>query len=413
MNSEPIRDNPDDDLTAAGPDAGTPPGFERFESMALEALTAASPRSSPIPDEDPTVTVGHEEHLSEDDPMIGRRIGPYELTARIGAGCMGTVYRATRVEDFRREVAVSLIRRGRDGDAIVRRFQTESRVQAALGQHPHIAGLLDAGTTEDGRPYVVREYVDGRRIDEDCDDRRLDIPTRLKLFRKVCEAVHFAHQHRVIHRDVTPGHILIAADGVPKLIDFGLARLIDPEPVELVLTPEYASPEQVQGEPITTASDVYALGVVLYQLLTGRLPYRLEERSTSAVFQAICEQVPERPSMAVVRRTVPRTGASPTSETPPEPAPPPELAPTPEEIAAARRVRPARLERILRGDLDAIVLMALRKEPERRYASAEQFADDLRCYLEGRPVRRTATLRVIARPGSCGGTRWPWPPRWS
>jgi serine/threonine protein kinase/tetratricopeptide (TPR) repeat protein len=398
MNPDPIRGSPDDDATAAawgattapdaadtadGPEAGTAPGLDVVESMVLEALTAATNlRSSPIPDEDRTVTVGPEGDFSRDDPMIGRRLGPYQLTTRIGGGDMGTVYRAARVEDFRREVAVTLIRRGRDSDAIVQRFQTESRVQGALSKHPNIAGLLDAGTTEDGRPYVVTEYVDGQRIDEYCDGRRLDIPTRLRLFHKVCEAVHFAHQHAVIHRDLKPSHILIAADGVPKLIGFGIARLIHPEPVEPVLTPDYASPEQVQGEPITTASDVYALGVVFYQLLTGRWPYRLEDRSTSEVLQAICEQVPERPSAAVVRRAVPRAAALPTSEPPRSPA----TAPTSEEIAATRGVSPARLKRLLSGDLDAIAMRALRKEPEARYASVEQFAADVRRFLEGPPV---------------------------
>ena len=293
MNADSSRDNLDDDLTATG----TAPGLEGVESMALEALTAASsPRPIPIPDEDRTATVGHEGDRSGDDLMIGRRIGPYELTARIGGGGIGTVYRAARVEDFRQEVAITLIRRGRDSDAIVRRFQAEVHVHAALGKHPNIAGLLDTGTTDDGRPYVVMEYIDGRRIDVYCDDLRLNIPTRLRLFRKVCEVVHFAHQHMVIHRDLKPGNILIAGDGVPQVINFGIARLIHPEPGEPVLTPEYASPEQVQGEPITTASDVYALGAVLYQLLTGRGPYRLEEHSTSEMFQAICEQVPERPA---------------------------------------------------------------------------------------------------------------------
>ncbi len=350
----------------------------------MEALTAASSsRPVPIPDEDRTVIVGHERDLCGDDPMIGRRIGPYELTARIGGGGVETIYRATRVEDFRREVAVKLIRRGRDSDAIVRRFQTESRTQAALGKHPNIAGLLDAGTTEAGRPYIVMEYVAGHPIDEYCDGRRLNIPTRLRLFTRVCGAVHFAHQHMVIHRDLKPSHILIVGDGVPRLIGFGIVRLIHPEPGEPLLTPEYASPEQVQGEPITTGSDVYVLGVVLYQLLTGRLPYRLEDHSTSEILQAICEQVPERPSAAVVRRPVQQVDALPTSE----PSPPPATIPTPEEIAATRGVRPGRLKRILAGDLDAIVMMALRKEAEGRYASAEQFADDVQRYLAGQPVR--------------------------
>ncbi len=327
----------------------------------------------------------------EPDPMVGRRIGPYELTERIGGGDMGTVYRAVRVEDFRQDVAVKLIGRGMDSDAIVRRFRAESRIQATLGKHPNIAGLLDAGTTEDGRAYLVMEYVNGRRIDAYCDDRRQDIPARLKLFGQVCRAVHFAHQQAVIHRDLRPSRILVTSDGVPRLIGFGTAGLIHPETGgETRGIGEYASPEQIEGGPITTAVDVYSLGVVLYRLLTGRQPYRLEEGTTSEILQAICEQVPERPSTAVVGRPYRRTASSTPTPSEPQSEPAPvssPSAPDPEELAAARGVTPRRLGRILAGDLDAIVLMALSKEPERRYASAEQFADDVHRYLEGRPVR--------------------------
>jgi serine/threonine protein kinase len=407
MNPDPTRPEPGDDTTLAAPTT------DLVDTIALEAVTAPAgppPEERPIPARD------------DADPMVGRRLGVYRLVARIGGGGMGSVYLAERIEDYEQQVAIKLIRRGMDSEAIVRRFRTEIHVQAALGKHPDIAGLIDAGTAEDGRPYFVMEYVDGRRIDEYCDDRRLDIPARLRLFGRVCEAVQFAHQHAVIHRDLKPGNILVTGDGVPKLIDFGIAKLIDPgdggaggiarpdaadeltRTGELVLTPEYASPEQVQGEPVTTASDVYALGVVLYQLLTGRRPYRLKARTTAEVFQAICEQAPERPSTAVVRRPDRRpakpaaTTSSPaappgesttTAPTPPlpEPAPAPALGPVPEEVAAARGTTPAGLKRALAGDIDMIVLMALRKEPERRYASAAQLADDLQRYLDGRPVR--------------------------
>ncbi|MGP0062861.1 MAG: protein kinase domain-containing protein [Isosphaeraceae bacterium] len=402
MNHDPSRDNPDEALTAPA-DTDNVPSFEVFESIAVEAVTAtaSSGRSAGVAGSDAFLapTDGFEGHSPSDsefiasgepDPMVGRRIGPYELTARIGGGSMGTVYRATRVEDFRQEVAIKLIRCGTDGEAIVRRFQAEVHAQAALGKHSSIAGLLDAATTEDGRPYFVREYVDGQPIDAYCDGRRLDVPARLRLFEKVCHAVHFAHQHAVIHGGLKPGEILVTSDGVPKLIGFGIARLIHPE---LASSSEYASPEQVMGEPITTASDVYALGVVLYRLLTGLGPYRLDDGATSEIFRAICEQVPERPSAAVSRRPVLAAGTlgpmPPGAESEPVPlaSPEPPPAPTPEEIAEARGVTPVRLERMLAGDLDAIALMALRKEPESRYASAEQFADDVHRFLVGRPVR--------------------------
>ena len=428
MNSDPSRDDPEHDATAttawadssAGPEPDTSPNLELVESIAMEAISAAVPPvplpgvGSNTPDDQNTATIQNGAESSSDsspipagefDPMIGRQIGPYELTARVGGGGMGTVYRATRIEDFRQDVAVKLIKRGIDSDAIVRRFHTEIHAQAALGKHPNIAGLLDAGSTEDGRPYFVMEYVDGPRIDAYCDARRLDVPARLRLFEKICGAVHFAHQHAVIHRDLKPSNIRVTSDGIPKLIDFGIAKVIRPDPSgnglamdhlpatltrtgELVVTPDYASPEQVTGEPITTASDVYALGVLLYQILTGRSPYRLKDRSTSEIFQAICEQVPERPSTVVFRRSPPPPPPKDSSkEMPAEPTPTPPPSPMLEEIAEARGVPSTRLKRILAGDLDTIVLMALRKEPERRYASAEQLAEDVRRYLDGLPVR--------------------------
>jgi non-specific serine/threonine protein kinase/serine/threonine-protein kinase len=296
----------------------------------------------------------------------------------------------------------------------------ENDLQAVLGKHPNIAALLDAGTTETSQPYSVVTDVDGQRIDDYCDSQRLTIPARLQLFAQVCRAVHFAHQHAVIHGGLKPSNILVAADGVPKLMNFASTRLAHPETAggndstgtvavgpktltqtsELMLTPEYASPEQLKGETITTASDIYALGVVLYQLLTGRSPYRLKTATRSDVFQAVFEQAPEKPSSAVTRRAAgpvdSPTGKKPAlAETLP-PAQPCEPNPlstftrpisTLEDIALARGCSPQRLKRTLSGDLDAIVLTALRKEPERRYASAERFADDLDHYLQGMRVR--------------------------
>jgi serine/threonine protein kinase/tetratricopeptide (TPR) repeat protein len=415
MNPDPTRPEPGDDLMATGADPDV------VDTIAMEAVTAAP---SPRPEADLAFVP------DESDPMVGSRLGAYRLISRIGGGGMGSVYLAERAEGFAQRVAVKLIKRGMDSEAIVRRFRTEIQVQAALGKHPNIAGLLDAGTADDGRPYFVMEYVDGRKIDDYCDGRRLDVPARLRLFAQVCDAVQFAHQHAVIHRDLKPGNILVTTDGVPKLIDFGIVKLVDPGsggagPVgiagadaadaltgtgERVLTPEYASPEQVLGEPLTTASDVYSLGVVLYQLLTGRRPYRLRTRTVAEVFQAICEQSPTRPSTAVVPRRRPARAAVAAASSPdettasvapattapadsiataaaPSAVPATAVGPVPEEVAAARGTTPAGLRRALAGDLDTIALMAIRKEPERRYASAEQLADDLRCHLDGRPVR--------------------------
>ena len=216
MNPDPTRPEPGDDATAAGANS------DLVDTIALEAVTAAA---TPRPEADLAVTRRVRRLRRESDPMVGRRLGAYRLIARIGGGGMGSVYLAEGPEQ---QVAVKLIERGMDSEAIVRRFRTEIHVQAALGKHPNIAGLIDAGTAEDGRPYFVMEYVDGQRIDEYCDGRRLDVPARLRLFAQVCDAVQFAHRHAVIHRDLKPGNILVTADGVPKLIDFGIARLIDP-----------------------------------------------------------------------------------------------------------------------------------------------------------------------------------------
>jgi eukaryotic-like serine/threonine-protein kinase len=296
--------------------------------------------------------------------------------------------------------------------------QGERDLQVALGKHPNIATLLGADAIEIGQPGKVVNHVCGQRIDDYCDSQRLKIPARLKLFAQVCRAVHFAHQHAVIHGDLKPSNIGITADGVPKVMGFGIARLLHPKAAgedggaeidvalrmptqasELMASPEYTSPEHLNGEPITTASDIYALGVVLYQLLTGRSPYRLTSGTRSDVCQAVFQQAPEKPSSAVTRRrdepAKSSAGMQPTLvETPlPEQSAKAEprsdsspLISTVQAIASARGCSPKRLKRILTGDLDAIVLRALRKEPERRYASAEHFADDLNRYLEGMPV---------------------------
>ena len=289
---------------------------------------------------------------------------------------------ATRSDnEFKKQVAIKLVKRGMDTQEILRRFRLERQVLAGL-THPNIAALIDGGSTPDGLPYLVMEYVDGIRIDRYCEQHKSTITERLKLFRDVCAAVQYAHGNLVVHRDLKAGNILVTAEGTPKLLDFGIAKLIRTEFDTLVaaetrpelrpMTLDYASPEQVRGEPITTATDVYSLGVLLYKLLTGKSPYGLAARSDSALRKAICEQEPLKPSAVVL-----------TDEKAVIPDATQKIDVAQEETRdKARR----RLKKKLAGDLDMIVLMALRKEPLRRYASVEQFSGDIRRYLEGRPV---------------------------
>jgi tetratricopeptide (TPR) repeat protein/tRNA A-37 threonylcarbamoyl transferase component Bud32 len=298
------------------------------------------------------------------DRMEGRRLGPYLLTRCIGKGGMGAVYAASRADkEYQKEVAIKLVRQGMDTEDILRRFRQERQVLAQL-DHPNIARLLDGGTTEEGLPYLVMEFVEGVTLDRYAESKKLTINERLELFCTVCGAVQFAHQRLIVHRDLKPGNILIAPDGTPKLLDFGIAKLMQPEfDAELTrtdvrpMTPEFASPEQVRGEPITTSSDVYSLGVILYRLITGCTPYRSKTTTILDIEKAILNESPERPSVAVTRMD----GKQP-----------------PEGVERASRQ--------LSGDLDMIVLMALRKEPGRRYASAEKLADDIQRYLNGMPV---------------------------
>ncbi len=307
------------------------------------------------------------------------RVGPYRLVRRIGRGGMGSVFLAEREgADFEQRVAVKLLRRGMDTDDVVRRFLTERRILAAL-KHPNIAHLYDGGSTDDGQPFLVMEYVNGAPITEYCDAGRLPLPRRLDLFLRVADAVRYAHAQLVIHRDLKPSNILVTREGRVKLLDFGIARILDPAEGDdaapltrtglRVLTPEYASPEQLSGTAITTASDVYQLGILLFVLLTGRRPFgRRRTRTPTAAPEA--ELTAERASAVVASG---------------------------EDAARLGRLRgttPERLRRALRGDLDTIVQKALREEPERRYTSVEQLADDVRRHLDGRPVRaRPDTLR--------------------
>lgn len=317
--------------------------------------------------------------------VANRLIGAYKIIREIGHGGMGTVFLASRAdEQYRKAVAIKLIRRGMDTDSILSRFRHERQILASL-DHPNIARLLEGGTTEDGLPYFVMEYIEGETIDQYCDTHRLTTADRLTLFRTVCSAVHYAHQNLVVHRDIKPTNILVTADGVPKLLDFGIAKLLKPEmyaqtiaPTETMvrpMTPDYASPEQVRSQPITTATDVYSLGVLLYELLTGRRPYRIRSSHPEEMEKAICEQEPEKPSTAI-NRTETVSGSDGGAQT----------TLTPELVSKTREGQPDKLRRKLAGDLDNIVLKAMRKEPQRRYASVEQFSEDIRRHLEGLPV---------------------------
>jgi serine/threonine protein kinase/tetratricopeptide (TPR) repeat protein len=323
---------------------------------------------------------------------VGQRIGAYEISAEIGHGGMGTVYAARRADDqFRKRVAIKIVRRGMDTDSVLRRFRNERQILAAL-DHPNIARLLDGGVTADGLPYLVMEYVEGQQLLEYCDRHKLATGDRLGLFRSVCAAVHFAHQNLVVHRDLKPSNILVTPEGVPKLLDFGIAKLLNPElgsqtmeyteSAMRLMTPDYASPEQVRGEPITTSSDVYSLGVVLYELLTGHRPYRVKNAQPQEIARVVGEQVPDKPSTAVTRvEEVPGPAGSGT------------VTVTPQSVSITRDSEPEKLRRRLRGDLDTIVFMAMRKEPQRRYASVEQLSEDVLRHLEGRPViARTDTF---------------------
>lgn len=328
------------------------------------------------------------------------RIGPYRLVRTLGRGGMGTVYLAERVDgQFDQQVAIKVLRRGLDTDDVLRRFLAERHVMASL-QHPHIARIFDGGTTDDGRPYFVMEYVDGIPLTAYCDAHRLSVDVRVRLFRQVCTAVQAAHRNLIIHRDLKSSNILVAEgdDGVPqvKLLDFGIAKLLEPNRAGHVvprtrterrlLTPAYASPEQVKGTSLTTASDVYALGIVLYELLTGRRPYSVPSGSWTAVERVVCETRPESPSTTVTR-PYELTSRDGTTE-----------AVSVERVSRMRGTSPERLRRRLGGDLDNIVLKALRKEPDERYASVEQLSDDLQCFLDGQPVSaRNATLLYRAR----------------
>ncbi len=327
-----------------------------------------------------------ESFVEEKDPMIGRRLGSYRIDREIGRGGMGAVYEASRADnEFNKRAAIKLVKRGMDTDFILRRFRKERQILAAL-DHPHIGGLLDGGTTEDGLPYFVMEYIEGQPLYTYCDSHKLNITERLKLFRSICDAVHYAHQKQVVHRDIKPSNVLVTSEGVPKLLDFGIAKLLNPQlagdithdptaTAMRLMTPEYASPEQVQGAPTTPTTDVYSLGVLLYELLTGHRPYRLVNRAPHEIARVICEEAPAPPSIIITRAE----DLLPSLNTGDE-------ATTLKQLYTTRGSTLEALRRALSGDLDNIVMQALRKEPEWRYQTAADLRDDITRFLEGRPI---------------------------
>jgi serine/threonine-protein kinase len=314
----------------------------------------------------------------------GERIGRYRLVRRIGAGGMAVVYLADRADDqYEQRVAIKLVSHRVVDPAIDERTRFERQILATL-DHPNIARLLDGGTTEDGLPYIVMEHIDGVPVDVYCDRRRLSLDERIDLFERICSAVHYAHQNLIVHRDIKPSNILVTDDGIPKLLDFGIAKQIDAHGMPTdgltrdgfaMMTPENATPEQLLGNPVTTATDVYALGVLLYRLLTGYAPLPIRGRPPAEFARIICNTPAEPPSRLVARQLSSAEADDRNKLV---------------SRSDARQTTPERLIRRLRGDIDNILLVALRKEPERRYRSVNQFAEDLRLHRQSQPV--------IARP---------------
>ncbi len=331
--------------------------------------------------------------LVAEHQIINQRIGNYQLIEKIGVGGMGTVYLARRADKhFEQQVALKVIRAELVFDHIRQRFANERQILASL-EHPNIARLIDGGTTSENLPYLVMEYVEGASLIEYADASELSFNERLALFQKVCHAVLYAHKNLVIHRDLKPSNILIGKDGEPKLLDFGIAKILnqtsDSEPTthNFAFTPDYASPEQIRGEKLTTATDVYSLGVILYELLTGNRPYQTTSKNISEIIKAICETEPARPSQAaqnnnrrhemLVNSETPDSNSS-TAVNNPQVTKNEEL----KNSSASSR----QSFKHLRGDLDNIILKAIRKETDRRYSSVEQFIEDLRLYQKGLPV---------------------------
>ncbi|HRP91651.1 MAG TPA: serine/threonine-protein kinase [Ignavibacteriaceae bacterium] len=314
--------------------------------------------------------------------FIGKTFGKYKIDKLIARGGMGLVYLGVRDDEVKQQAAVKIINPGVASDVVIKRFQTERQTLANLN-HPNISRLLDGGITDDGIQFLIMEFIDGILIDEYCDKNNLNTKERLKLFLKVASVVEFAHQNLVVHRDLKPTNILITQDGEPKLLDFGIAKILSPEGgiIETVthgggwnLTPEFASPEQIKGEAITTASDVYSLGIILYNLLTGHSPYKIKSVFHSDIRQIITQTEPTKPSeiiyQAIEKESVEK-----------------KIKIAPESISKTREASIDKLHKKLIGDIDNIILMAIRKEKERRYSSVDNFADDIKRYLDDKPVK--------------------------
>lgn len=319
----------------------------------------------------------------EEDPIIGTRLGAYRILREIGRGGMGAVYEAERADgEFHMRVAIKIVKRGMDTDLILQRFRRERQILALL-DHPNIAGFLGGGSTDSGLPYFVMEFIDGKPLYRYCDDYQLPVDERLRVFRRVCAAVDSAHQMQIVHRDLKPSNILVKENGEPKLLDFGIAKVLDPlimatdiDPTATqmrLMTPEYASPEQIEGRAVGPSSDIYSLGVILYELLTGHRPYELSRQNPVDAARVIREETPSRPSECLTGRDrlVPVSLSQLT---------------TVEYVFSSRSATAAELQKKLAGDLDRIILKTLSKRPEDRYETVAALADDISNYLENRPV---------------------------
>ena len=380
---------------ACGDDARLLAAVQRLLAAEFPLGETATFRQPP-PDDDPRPG-GRDSHIR--DPLIDARIGPYQVKRRLGEGGFGNVYLAFRSDNYRQKVAVKVLRSDIDvSERVLARFELERQLLADL-QHEHIARLLYGGTLDNGRPYIVMEFVRGEPITQYCDSKRLAISSRLALFRQACEAVSYAHGYSVIHRDLKPDNILVSEEGQVKLLDFGIAKMIDPISKRRMLTiseggmpmtPQYGSPEQVRGKGLSTASDVYSLGVILYELLTGRRPYEFAHFTAAEVERVICDVEPRKPSTVVLQPLRVRHDDG------------TEDIRSADTLAEPRGADPHKLQRQLKGDLEQIVLMALRKDPERRYKTVDALVQDLQRFEAGqtvvaRPVSRFERTRRWCR----------------